>query len=168
MTIEAAQKQRLEAAIQEHGALVARIASTYEVRPALAEELVQDVFAAMWKALPTFRGESSLKTFVARIAHNICVSHVRRAVREKSQELHDEMPDGADGPEIDADRALKRSKLLAAVRGLPLSLRQVVTLHLEGFTDKEIGEALAISSGNVAVRLTRARAALKKTIGGVE
>lgn len=145
---------------------MARIVSTYERRPALAEELVQETFTALWKALPSFRGESSLKTFTARIAHNVCVSHVRKESRGQMQDLDETLPDDRDSPEQQADRSSQRRRLLAAVRDLPLGQRQVVTLHLEGFADAEIGEALGLSTGNVAVRLTRARATLKNQMGG--
>ena len=48
--------------------MIKRIASSYERQAHLVEELVQDVYLAIWRALPSFRGDSSLRTFVARIA----------------------------------------------------------------------------------------------------
>ncbi len=51
--------RRFEALIVEHGAMVARICASYERDPELARELGQDVFLAVWRALPSFRGESS-------------------------------------------------------------------------------------------------------------
>jgi len=61
--------------------------------------------------------------------------------------------------------ASRRRKLLEAVRALPLQGRQIISLHLEGFTNREIGEALGLSEGNIATRLTRARGRLKEIIG---
>ncbi|MEE4209809.1 MAG: sigma-70 family RNA polymerase sigma factor [Parvularcula sp.] len=156
-----------EDAVRQHGAMVARIVSTYEVRPALAEELVQDVFTALWRALPAFRGDSSLKTFVARIAHNVSISHVRKEVRMRHVELDDAMPAHADGPHEETERNLARERLLQAVRRLPLGQRRVVSLHLEGFANKDIAQVLDLSEGNVAVRLNRARGALTDLMGGV-
>ena len=165
MTSPPGLRQAFEDVVASHGALVARIVSSYEARPALAEELVQDVFAGLWKAMGTYRGDASLKTFVARIAHNICVSHVRRAVRSPTDELGDDHPDPGESPEEQAGRSLVRRRLVAAVRELPLGQRQVVTLHLDGFTDSEIAETLGLTPGNVAVRLTRARRSLEATLG---
>lgn len=165
MTRATDQNETFEAAVREHGALVARIASSYEARPALAEELSQDAFAALWRALPGFRGDSSLRTFVARIAHNTCVSHVRRESRKTDVELGDDLPSDERSPEAAAAQILARERLLQAVRALPLGQRQVVTLHLEGFSDRDIGEALGLTEGNVSVRLTRARAKLRELMG---
>jgi DNA-directed RNA polymerase specialized sigma24 family protein len=56
--------------VQQQGAMIKRIASSYEAEPHLVEELVQDIYFAIWRALPSFRGNSQLRTFVARIATN--------------------------------------------------------------------------------------------------
>ena len=106
-----------------------------------------------------------MRTFLARIAHNVCVSHVRREVRRTDTEIDDQTPSAADSPETVAGRNLERTRLLEAVSALPLAQRQVVTLHLEGFTDREVGETLGISEGNVGVRLTRARTRLRALMG---
>ncbi|MEM7678299.1 MAG: sigma-70 family RNA polymerase sigma factor [Myxococcota bacterium] len=55
-----------------------RIARAYEARQELVDELTQEVFLAVWRSVQNFEGRSSLKTYVGRIAHNVCVSHVRR------------------------------------------------------------------------------------------
>ncbi len=156
--------QKFEELVQTHAPLVARIASTYERRPALIEELTQEVFLALYRSLPGFRGDASLRTFVARIAHNVCVDHVRQATRrpvETDSDVLVEIPDDADGPEMHADKALARDRLLEAVRNLPVAHRQVISLHLEGFEAGEIGQTLGHTPGNVRVRIHRAREALK-------
>ena len=56
-------------------------------------------------------------------------------------------------------------RLQDAVRRLPLSQRQAVTLALEGFSHAEIADALGITANSVGVRLNRAKAALKSVLG---
>ena len=158
--------KRFERWVGEYGAMVSRIASTYEVRPALAEELVQESFMGLWRALPGFREEASAKTFVARITHNVCISHVRKAVKMPLGALDDRMSDTAPRPDQLAEKSSERRALLEAVRALPLQNRQIVSLHLEGFSNSEIAEALGFTEGNIAVRLTRARTKLKENLGG--
>lgn len=68
-------------------------------------------------------------------------------------------------PDTLAEQASARRVLLEALRTLPLATRQLVSLHLEGFSNREIGEALGLREGNVAVRLTRARERLNVMIG---
>ena len=72
---------QFETIAREHGAMIARVARSYEANAARAEELVQEILIAVWQALPSFRGASTLRTFVARIAHNRAISHVAREAR---------------------------------------------------------------------------------------
>jgi len=160
--MDRAERERIfKDGVAEHSGMVARIVSAYEHAPAVQEELLQDAFAAFWKALPSFRRQSSLKTFLARISHNVAVSHVRRERRMTTVPIEEGWPDTAADPGERAARSVDRGKLLEAVRELPVGLRQVVTLHLEGFSDAETARALDLTTANVSVRLTRARAQLR-------
>ena len=154
-----------EGAVRDFSPMVARIASSYEADAAVAEELVQDTFTALWRALPSFRGDGSLKAFVARIAHNVSVSHVRRSARASKVAIEHDLPDDGPAPDALTEQDALRRELLAAVRGLPLSYRQVITLHLEGFSNTEIADTLALSASNVGARLTRARDRLREALG---
>ena len=155
--------------LDAHGAMIERIAYSYERRPALVAELTQDTALALWRALPSFRADSSEKTFIARIAHNLCVSHVRKASRDQLTPLCDALSESlADNqplPDEHVDRHDRRTLLLNAVRTLPLNLRQAMTLHLEGFSNSDIADALSLSANNVGVRLNRGKAHLHKQLG---
>lgn len=153
--------------LAEHAGLLSRIASSYEADPALRDDLLQDIAMALWRALPDWRGESSVKTFMARIAHNRSVTHATGGARRlPTAELDENIADAASpGPEEHARRDQDRLRLQMAVRGLPLSLRQAVSLALEGFSHQEIADALDIAVNSVGVRLHRARAALKSALG---
>jgi RNA polymerase sigma factor (sigma-70 family) len=159
-------KVTLEQVLCEHGALLARVVATYEHDQAHREELWQEVLLAIWRALPGFRGDAGVRTFVARIAHNRCVSHVAREARRPASgpaTVLDETPaDPVHHPHQQLLAEQTFSQLLAAVAALPLGPRQVISLALEGFSTTEIAEALGISSNNVAVRLNRARTALRQ------
>lgn len=62
----------------------------------------------------------------------------------------------------------RRERLQAAVQSLPMGLRQVVVLTLEGLSHAEVADVVGITENNVAVRLTRARAALSRRLGARE
>ncbi len=144
-----------------HAPLIDRILLAYERRPAVRAELRQEVAVALWQALPRFRGDSGLKTYVARIAHNVGVSHVRRDAREGVQSALDEtLPSDAASPEHEVSREQLRLRLADAIRALPLGQKQVIVLYLEDFDHAQIGATLGIAEGAVAVRLTRARQSL--------
>ncbi len=150
-----------------HGPLIRRIARSYEANGARAEELAQDIHLALWQALPRFRGEASVKTFVARVAHNRSISHVAREAREpRAVELDVALPALGSTPEEHAARNDLRLKLEAAVQRLPVSLKVAATLALEGFTPEEAAEVLGIGVSAASVRLHRAKEQLKEMLKG--
>ncbi len=152
--------------LREHGGLLARIAACYEARPSERADLSQEIAMAIWRALPRFRGASSLRTFVARIAHNRGVSHVIVQRRDgRVDPLDEAMPDPQAGPQAVTEREQRRAALMAAVRRLPLAQAQVVSLVLEDFSHAEIADVLGISVNHVDVRLSRARQALRRELG---
>lgn len=150
-----------------HGPLIRRIARSYEANTARAEELAQDIHLALWQALPRFRGEASVRTFVARIAHNRAISHVAREARiPGTVMLGDDIPAPAPSPEDHVATADLRAKLERAVQQLPVSLKVVATLALEGFSPEEVADVLGLSVSAASVRLHRAKAALQEMFRG--
>lgn len=153
------------AVVGEHGAMLRRIAASYEADPALREELDQEILMAVWRALPGFREEASLRTFVARVAHNRSIDHVaRRAALPRTALLDEQLRSSEPSPLETLEGRDRREQLMAAVRTLPLPLRQVTVQTLEGFTPGEIAEVLGVSANVVSIRLTRAKAALRAVL----
>lgn len=162
--------------LAEHGALLARVAATYERDPSHREELLQEIALAVWRAWPSFRGECAPRTFLARIAHHRAVSHVARSARRRESPWPDLEPDSiereapsdpadpAPSPEAAALAAERSEALFCAVRDLPLPQRQTVSLVLEGFTHREVGEALGMTENHVAVTVHRAKQALRRAM----
>ena len=158
----AEQYERIFAA---YGPAFVRLTSCYEFRPEAREDLLQEIFVAIWKALPAFRGDCSEKTFALRVAHNRCLTHVwkRGKSRESESELP-EIPDPRKSPEAMAIDNRRREALLAAIRALPMNYAQVLTLALEDLTPAEIAAVLGVTENNAAVRLNRARKALRSIL----
>lgn len=153
---------KFEQIVAGYGALISRIAMSYESDAAMRQDLVQQIFLAIWQALPNFRGESSLKTFVATIAQNRSISHLARRAREpRVTELPEELALDGPSPEDSANEASERDLLLRATQNLPLPQRQVIVLVLEGFSYIEIADMLEIPQNALALRISRAKAALK-------
>ena len=151
-----------ETIVADYGPLISRIASSYEADPSLREDLTQQILLAVWQALPSWRAESSLKTFIARVAQNRSISFVTRQVRQGPvAELPERIEAEAPNPEEQVMQMNEREILMEATRRLPLPQRQVIILVLEGFTYPEISEMLEIAPNALALRLSRAKAALK-------
>jgi RNA polymerase sigma factor (sigma-70 family) len=156
----------IEQVLRVHAAPLARLVATYETRPALREELLQDIAFALWRALPSFRHEASQKTFVMRIATNRCLSHIAaRPPAADGLDAADEVADSMPRPDELTARMQTAGRLQAAVRGLPLPLRQVIVLAFEGLSNEEIAGVLGLTAGNVGVRLYRGKAMLKALLG---
>lgn len=154
-----------EAVLREHGAMLNRIAASYEFDRDLQADLLQNIALTLWNALPKFEGRSSLKTFVARMAHFQGASHVGRQSRiPTATELDMNLPCAKPSVEDQVGTGHKREKLIAAAHALPLKLRQVAILALEGFEAREIADTLGISANNAAVRLNRAKSVLREVL----
>jgi RNA polymerase sigma factor (sigma-70 family) len=162
-------EQQFDRILGEYGAALSRLAFSYESVASVREELVQEIALAIWQALAHFRGECSERTFVYRIAHNRGLSHVwrRRPSHEPLDEIEeaDQPVDPRPHPEEQAARTDQRARLMSAIQSLPVAHRQMIVLMLEGLSHAEIAEVTGITENNVAVRLTRARKALKDALG---
>ena len=146
--------------------MIRRIAATFEADRGLAEELAQDIRFALWAALPAFRQQASLRTFVARVATNRSITHVKRRMRlPPAAELSETLPADEADPEQQAINRDRQHQLLAAMQRLPLSLRQVASLTLEGLGLAEIADVLGLTVNAVTIRLSRAKDALRHTMG---
>lgn len=139
----------------------------FEAKPAIQDELFQEVALNIWKALPSFKGEASAKTFVARIAQNVIASHVAKAVKTiKSEALSEHTPEAVDQttPYKALDKKQRQQRLSNAIRTLAFEQQQVITLALEGMSYQDMAHILAIDSSLVGVRLMRAKQALAKLL----
>jgi RNA polymerase sigma-70 factor (ECF subfamily) len=139
-----------------------------------AEDAAQEALVKVSQSLDRFRGESSLSTWIYRIATNTAMDHLRKAPRKTRPLAEDDtlstegdrIPEDA-GPRLDT--LLIRKDMNECIRGLvnelPDNYRTVLVLSdLEGFSNTEIGDVLGLSLETVKIRLHRARLALKKSM----
>lgn len=158
----------LESIVSEHGQGLRRVAATYEADRMLQEDLFQEILIAIHQALPSLRQKDRLAPYVYRIAHNRAASHVARQVGRKKGEaaaVEDEPSEqGVPTPESALMQSERADRLSVAIRRLPVSYRQAVTLYLEEMSYAEIAEALDISLSNVGVRINRAKQQLKEML----
>jgi len=131
--------------------------------PDLADDLTQEIFIRAWRKLDTFRGDAAFGTWLYRLAMNLILT---RRARVRRREARTEAGEGALTGFTSRDRnpGLKVD-MEAAVETLPDGARQVFVLYdVEGFTHKEIGRMLEISTGTSKSQLHRARALLRERL----
>jgi len=149
-----------------------RLTQSYEADPATREDLFQEIAFAIWKGIPSFRGEASERTWLYRIAHNVAISAAFARKRRHGREV--ELPDSAQPPSSaePLDRALvrreQRGRMLAAIRELPAIDRQLIVLYLEGLSYRDINQIAGMTEGAIATRLSRIRDRLTARIRGEE
>jgi RNA polymerase sigma factor (sigma-70 family) len=157
-------EQWFDALMAAHGQALGRLAASYARRHGEREDLLQEIVLAIWGALPRFRGECSERTFVFRIAHNRAIAYLarRRPLTVEADEL--KIVDAKPNPERALSSEQQGQRLLDAIRRLPLTYAQVVTLTLEDMSYADIADVLGISESNVGARLTRARDMLRRSL----
>lgn len=137
--------------------------------PHLASDVAQEALIRAWRALPKFRGEARLSTWLYRITVNTSWTHKERANRHATSSIDEHYdiaaPEGADHPVVAGEILELRGRLRAALDRLPEGQRQVVVMKdIHGWSHAEIAEATGISVTAAKVRLHRARARLAKDL----
>jgi len=148
-----------------------------------AEELTQEVFVKVDRALPGFRGEAKLSTWIYRIATHVALDRLRhpsyrQRLREcETIELPGESQTGIQDRNVwtgetqqGSDQQLIRREMNDCIRAyigqLPEDYRAVLALsEVEGLKNSEIAEILGVSLATVKIRLHRARGRLKESLG---
>jgi RNA polymerase sigma factor (sigma-70 family) len=151
--------------LSAHWPMITRIARAHERDGDRRKDLLQEIALAMLRALPAFRGETTLRVFVARVAENRCLSHAAREARSPLDGEPDAaLPALGPGPEERTAQDQRVARLLGAIDRLPLALREAAVLALEGFEPREVGEVLGITANTAAQRMKRAREALRSAL----
>jgi RNA polymerase sigma-70 factor (ECF subfamily) len=125
--------------------------------PAVAEELLQDLFLVVWKDAGRFRGRASVRTWLHRIAHNLAVSWLRK----RRPEVWEEFPTMVDNdptPEAETLNTVRREQIMAALEQLSPDHRAVVELaFFHQMRYREIAQVMDCPVGTVKSRMSHAR-----------
>jgi len=145
-----------------HG-VIARLVGQAGAR---AEDLVQEAFVRAWQALPAFRFESAVSTWLHRLAVNTALMELRsrrgRPGMDDDEDALDSLPTADTAGNAMLGRDLER-----AVASLPPRARAVLVLHdVEGWKHEEIAAELGMAVGSSKAQLHRARHLLRERIGG--
>ena len=131
--------------------------------PDLAEDIAQEVWIQIFRALPTYRGESQFGTWAHRIAVNRTLNALRRTRR--LVKIETDMEEETVTVEHTGDRAMLRSVIDAAAAQLSPGARTVFLMHdVEGYTHEEIATELGITPGGSKSQLFKARAKLRRLL----
>lgn len=138
-----------------------------------AEEAAQDAFLALWRGIDRFRQESSLSTWIYRLATNACIDTLRRRKKQSGsvslddEELFVDAVDTSPQPQETVEHREVQKLLQEGLSALPEEYRKVLILReIEGLSYTEIAESASIELGTVKSRISRGRSLLRNFLSG--
>jgi RNA polymerase sigma-70 factor (ECF subfamily) len=153
-----------DAIVKQHWRKVFNVAYKFVGKHDEAEDLTQDIFLKIFKALNTFDRRANFQTWIISISRNLCIDHYR-SVRKERQTIAREV-DTSDlqpasrerGPYAAAEHQDLRALLQKALQTLPVTLRTAVVLRdLQELSYQEIADRLGLPEGTVKSRINRGR-----------
>ena len=138
-----------------------------------AEEAAQDAFLALWRGIDRFRQESSLSTWIYRLATNACIDTLRRRKKQSGsvslddEELFVDAVDTSPQPQETVEHREAQKLLQEGLAAFPEEYRKVLILReIEGLSYTEIAESASIELGTVKSRISRGRSLLRNFLSG--
>ncbi len=170
--IVAAQPEALGELYSRYGRLVFSLAFHSVGDYAAAEEITQDVFVRVWQRAAQYHvGQGKVRAWLIAITRHRAIDHLRRlGVRPEPRLVGwgDELSPSdrrSDGVEQEAELALERDRIQAAVQQLPHEQQQVLILaYFQGFSQSQIAEGLRLPLGTVKTRIRLAMDKLRQTL----
>ena len=160
-----------EQIVRQHWRKVFNLAYKFVGRHDEAEDLTQDIFLKIFKALHTFDRRANFQTWLISISRNLCIDHYRSVRKERQTMARD--VDASElspvsrerGPHSQLEQADLKHLIKRALAELPGPLREAVVLRdLQEFSYQEIAEQLGLPEGTVKSRINRGRLELARQL----
>lgn len=161
----ASHQQRFSEWLNEHGPIIHHVVNGFAAGGD-REDLRQEVLIAVWKSIPSFRGQAKASTFLYQVCHNAALLWTRteRNYRRRIERFGEASAPDAPAAEELPDRRL--DVLYDAIRQLKPVDRSLTLLFLDGLSYREMAEVLGLSESNVGVKLNRIKKHLTQTLKG--
>ncbi len=160
-----------EVIVRQHWRKVFNVAYKFVGKHDEAEDLAQDIFLKIFKALHTFDRRANFQTWIISISRNLCIDHYRSVRKERQTiarevDANDLQPASKErGPYAAAEHQDLRAMLRLALETLPVTLRTAVVLRdLQELSYQEIADRLGLPEGTVKSRINRGRLELARQL----
>ncbi|MDN4607135.1 sigma-70 family RNA polymerase sigma factor [Sporosarcina highlanderae] len=157
--------QIIDQLMREYSDDILHLVYTYVKNRTIAEDLAQEIFIKCYEKLNQFNRQSTIKTWLYRIASNHCKDYLRSWHYRKitlSNKVFDHIPSKSKQVEEEVIKHSEENNLTNAVMNLPLKYREVVFLHYyEELSLKEISKITSVNINTLKTRLKRAKELLK-------
>ena len=156
-----------EQTVQQYANILHKLCRVYTNDAAEYEELFQEMLIQIWRALPKFRGDALLSTWLYRVCINTALGFRTRAKNSKKfVPLEETLPADFSFNEDEKDEQFKR--LYRAIRELKPIDRAIVSLYLDEKSYEETAQILGMTKTNVATRLMRLKKQLMEKLSAYE
>jgi RNA polymerase sigma-70 factor (ECF subfamily) len=153
--------------LNQHQPLIYKVCNLYGQELSDRQDLFQEIVVQLWRAYPSFRGESKFSTWLYRIALNTAISGLRKKKNHIASFEPDNLPTEIQDEAYNKDKEIQLDQLYAAIRQLSEIERALVMLYLEDKSYEEMEEILGINQNNLRVKMNRIKEKLRKLINSV-
>src|SRR5919112_642222 len=160
-----------DAIVRQNWRKVFNVAYKFVGKHEEAEDLTQDIFLKIFKALATFDRRANFQTWIVSISRNLCIDHYRSVRKERMTiarevDTSDLQPASRERtPYAVAEHQDLRAQLRQALEALPVTLRTAVVLRdLQELSYQEIADQLGLPEGTVKSRINRGRTELARQV----
>lgn len=131
--------------LKEHQNIIFKLVHLYATSEEDKKDLYQEIVLQAWKAYPAFRGKAKFSTWLYRLCLNTIFSLQRKSgkIEYTDTTRYEEQPATSHSDE--------EERLYKAIRTLPETERAIVSMHLDGYDNREVGEALGITANSAGV-----------------
>ncbi len=149
--------------IQQHKGIIYKIVHAYCPNPSDRKDLAQEITYQLWRSFDSYNDQYRYSTWIYRIALNVAISAYRQEYRRRvidvpyAEELL-ELPAVPAGEELESERVALLYGFIAQVPELD---RALLLLHLDGHSYQEIADIMALTTTNVATKLSRIKQSMK-------
>jgi RNA polymerase sigma-70 factor (ECF subfamily) len=164
-------RANLDQIVRQHWRKVFNLAYKFVGRHDEAEDLTQDIFLKIFKALHTFDRRANFQTWLISISRNLCIDHYRSVRKERETMARDvdasELSPASRerGPDSQLELVKLKKLIHSALGELPIALRQAVVLRdLQELSYQEIADQLGLPEGTVKSRINRGRIELARQL----
>lgn len=140
--------------VRENQGIIYKLVGLYASDAEEKKDLYQEVLLQAWKAWPSFRGDAKFSTWLYRICLNTILTQKRKNNPVEYKDSLEPISPSVQHSSIQQENALSLQK---AIRQLAETDRAIISMHLDGYENSEIAEALGISNNHVAVKLHRCK-----------
>ena len=159
--------EAFETIYQQHAARIYTLACRMGGSPEDGEDLLQEIFLQAHRKLGSFKGDSSIGTWLYRLALNHCLDYVRSRQAKMSRITDTLDAESSVEPTARRETPIVKLDLERAIERLPEGCREAFVLHdVEGFGHKEVGELLGIAEGTSKSQVFKARMKLRGFLRG--